>query len=143
MTHSLSVLVCWSVCLSAVSGDVVGMLLCVDERDVSHNAIHFSLNGCWQAAAAFTAFPLTPYYPAVSAYQCAQLHCRFQPPYLFQSPWVQPVVRGVTVNWRAEVVAVKGQMSYRYWRRDKKAKEKLQPRQGCKTRVERTVYETD
>ena len=120
-------------CICAVSGDVVGMLLCVNERDHTQNTIHFSLNGCWQGAA-FTAIPPTHYYPAVSAYQHAQVHCRFQPPYVFTPPWAQQVGGGGRVQWRAGKEAAIGEMSYRYWRRDKKEREGKLLRRGERAR---------
>lgn len=124
-----------------MAGDVVGMLLCIDEREVAHNSIHFSLNGCWQGAA-FTAFPSAHYYPAVSAYQHAQLHCRFQPPYIFPPPWMQRQSGSARVSWRVALEAAVSQTSYRYWRRDKKEGKSARDRRGARAE-QRTLYESD
>ena len=95
------------------------MLLCVDPHNASRNALHFSLNGCWQGAA-FTAFPSAAYHPAVSAYQHAQLHCRFEPPYLFAPPWQHKVSgRCMRVSWQVGLQAAASEMRYLYWKREK------------------------
>ena len=123
----------------AVSGDVVGMLLHMDERGESRNVMHFSLNGCWLGAA-FSGFPQTRYYPAVSAYQHAQVHCRFQPPYLFPPQWQEQLSAGMRVNWRVEIDAAIAHAIYRYWRQNKKAAKAERVRGGKRARRKRTLF---
>ena len=110
------------------------MLLCVDAHDGGRNAMHFSLNGCWQGAA-FTAFPSAGYHPAVSAYQHAQLHCRLQPPYLFAPPWqLEASVRCMRVNWQVGLQAAASEMRYRYWKRAKEQRAGQRVRKDTRTR---------
>ena len=115
------------------------MLLCVDERDVSHGAIHFSVNGRWQGAA-FTALPLSHYFPAVSTYQHAQVHCRFQPTYLFP-PWKQQVGSGLRASWRVDVHVAESEVSY--WRRDRRGDATGRSRKGKRARKKRTLYKPE